>query len=139
MKDYKYTQVDIDKASKYSRNALFIILCIFFVATMPGIFFDEDLPLKDKIIGILINSSVLAICYFVGETFRKRYIKKKAKELLGQKNKTVSKGIAFLMLILAISVLVLYFLEIIHPIVFIILGTGWVALIQVILKSTKLR
>ena len=84
MSDYKYTQADVDKASKYSRNGLFIILGIFFVSTMPSIFFDESLSLKDKTVGILINSSVLLVCYFAGETFRKRYIKKKSKKLLGQ-------------------------------------------------------
>ena len=87
MKDYKYTEADIDKTLKYSKIALLIIICIFFIGTIPGIFFDENLSEKDKVIGILINITVLVICYFAGESFRKRYIKKKAEKLLNRKNR----------------------------------------------------
>ena len=41
MANYKYTQADIDRASKAGRIAMFVVLFIIFCATVPEIFLDH--------------------------------------------------------------------------------------------------
>jgi len=81
MKKYKHTPADIERAARYSKNALYIILFVMFAVIVSDAAFDRDLVIKDKIIGILINSSVLVVCYFAGEAYRKHYIKKRYEKI----------------------------------------------------------
>ena len=81
MANYKYTQADIDRASKAGRIAMFVVLFIIFCATVPEIFLDKTMLFKDRVFGLIIQMSVLVVCYFAGEKFRKFYIKNKKDKL----------------------------------------------------------
>lgn len=141
MNKYNFTLTDIERAEKYSKNFLFGFIFLLALVTISAVIFDNNMPWKDRLIGVVINSSVLILCSFAGESFRRNYFRKKMGKLQNDEVviNPISKSASLAIIIGSILILILYLFEIISTTVFIILGATLGIAVHLLLKSKTVK